>query len=56
MQEGHKAAIMGRAGPRIIRGLEHPSYQDRLRELVLFSLEKAQGRSDGSLPMLKKSL
>jgi len=43
-------------GADMIRGLEHLSYEDRLRQLVLFSLEKAAGRPDCSLSVLKGSL
>ena len=40
----------------MIRRLEHLSYEDKLRESGLFSLEKAPGRSNCGLPVPEESL
>ncbi|PKU46284.1 pol- hypothetical protein [Limosa lapponica baueri] len=53
-QEGHGPVGGGlEEGTKTIRGLEHLSYEDRLRELGLFSLEKAQGRPFVAFQYLK---
>jgi len=45
-----------RRASELIQAMEHLSSEDRLRELGLFSLEKALGRSDNDFSVYKWGL
>ena len=45
-----------RRAPKMIRGMESLSSEDKLRDLGLSSLEKSLGTPDGCLPVLEGSL
>ena len=45
-----------RRATKMNRGLEHLSYEERLRELCLFSLEKTSGRPHCGCSVLEESL
>lgn len=56
IQAIHRPPRAGKEATNTVKGLEHLSYAETLRELGLFSLEKAPGRPYCAISVLKGGL